>query len=338
MRYERLTRFIVRRSIECVIGVVVLAPTALRAAPAPADYPIKPIRMIVGFAPGGATDVTARALAAKLSQALGKQVIVDNRPGASGNLAAELLVRAEPDGYTTMLAVTSLTTTTSMELNGVKPPFDINRDFAAISSAVEFPNVVVVHPSLPVNSVRELIAIAKAKPGHIAFGSSGVGGFTHLSTELFNSMAGVSMTHVPYKGGGPSMVDLIAGRIQVVFATSSTVVPHLAVKKVRALAVTTASRSALLPELPTIVESGLPGYEATNWSGLFAPARTPVTVVNRLNAEVAKALRLADLREFLFSQGQTVSAAASPEQFSRYVKAEAAKWGRVIKSAGIKAE
>ena len=303
-----------------------------------ADYPSKPIRLIVGFAPGGATDITARAVAAKLSGLLGQQVIVDNRPGATGNIGAELLAKSVPDGYTIMLAVTSLTTTSSLDSGVRKPPFDVNRDFAAVVPVAEFPNVLSVHPSVPATTVKDIIALAKAKPGELSYGSSGVGGFTHLSSELFYSMAGVSMTHVPYKGGGPSMIDLIAGRIQVLFATSSTVIPYIKAQKVKAIAVTTARRFALLPDIPTIAESGLPGYEATNWSGLFAPARTRADILKRLNSITLEVLDKREMKDFLFTQGQTASAPATPEQFSAYVKLETAKWAKVIKDAGIKVE
>ncbi len=319
-------------------AVFLLAASVLPAPAAAADYPTKPIRMIVGFAPGGATDITARAVAAKLAGALGQQVIVDNRSGATGNIASELLAKAAPDGYTIMLAVTSLTTTSSVDPRSHKPSFDVNRDFVPIAPVAEFPNVLSLHPSVPAASVRELIALAKARPGQLAYGSSGIGGFTHLSTELFNSMARISMVHVPYKGGSPSMVDLIAGRIQVLFATSSTVVAHINNQKIRAIAVTTAKRSALLPDIPTIAESGLPGYEATNWSGLFVPTKTPRAIVRRLNAEIINVLAMPELKDFLFTQGQTPSPSATPEQFAAYVKSETAKWAKVITSSGIKVE
>ena len=310
-------------------------PAALIAVvlPAPAaDYPTKPIRLVVGFAPGGGTDTTARAMSQKLTDALGQQVIVDNRPGAAGNIAAELVSKATPDGYTLLMGTIAALSINPSLYN--KLPFDPIKDFAPITQAVDSTNVLSLHPSVPAGSVKELIALAKTKP--LNFGSSGVGGTGHLAGELFNTMAGVKMTHVPYKGGGPAMIDLVGGQVQLVFATAASAVPQIKGGRIKGIAVTTAKRSALMPNLPTISEAGLPGFDANNWYGVLAPAKTPRPIINRLNAEITKVLNMPDVKNFLFNQGLD-PAPGTPEKFGAYIKSETAKWAKVVKASGAKA-
>jgi tripartite-type tricarboxylate transporter receptor subunit TctC len=298
-----------------------------------ADYPTKPIRLLVGFAPGGGTDTTARAISQKLTASLGQQVIVDNRPGVSGNIAAEITANAPPDGYTVLLSTIAALAINPSLLK--KMPFDPIKDLAPVTRAADSTNFLVVHPSVPAKSVKDLIALAKAKS--LNGGSSGVGGAGHLALELFNLQAGTKITHVPYKGGGPAIIDLLAGNINLIFATGASSINHVKAGKIRALGVTTAKRSAMAPELPTIAETGLPGFEANNWNGVVVPAKTPRAVINRLNKEFRAALSLPDIKEFLFNQGLD-AAPSTPEEFAAYIKSETAKWAKVIKAAGIKTE
>jgi tripartite-type tricarboxylate transporter receptor subunit TctC len=296
-----------------------------------ADWPTKPIRLLVGFAPGGGTDTTARAISQKLTTALGQQVIVDNRPGVSGNIAAEITANAVPDGYTLLLSSIAALAINSSLMK--KMPFDPIRDLAPVTRAADSTNFLVVHPSVPAKSVKELIALAKAKP--LNCGSSGIGGAGHLALELFNLQAGTRIVHVPYKGGGPAIVDLLAGNINLIFATGASSINHVKAGKIRALAVTTAKRSALAPELPTVAEAALPGFEANNWNGFVVPAKTPRPIIDRLNKELRAALLQPDVKEFLFNQGLD-AAPGTPEEFGAYIKSETAKWAKVIKVAGIK--
>jgi tripartite-type tricarboxylate transporter receptor subunit TctC len=298
-----------------------------------AEYPSKPIRLLVGFAPGGGTDTTARAISQKLTASLGQQVVVDNRPGVSGNIAAEITVNAPPDGYTVLLSTIAALAINSSLLK--KMPFDPIKDLAPVTRAADSTNFLVVHPSVPASSVKDLIALAKAKP--LNGGSSGVGGAGHLALELFNLQAGTKIVHVPYKGGGPAIVDLLAGNINLIFATGASSINHVKAGKIRALGVTTAKRSAMAPELPTIAEAGLPGFEANNWNGIVVPAKTPRAIINRLNKEFTAALLLPDIKQFLFNQGLD-AAPGTPEDFAAYIKSETAKWAKVIKAAGIKVE
>ena len=316
----------------------IIVPAVLSAAPCvtsavAADYPTKPIRMIVGFAPGGGTDTTARPLAQKLSDLLGQQVIVDNRPGAAGNIATDIVAKANPDGYTILMG-TIAALAINPSLYG-KLPFDPDKDLAPVTQAVDSTNILSLHPSVAANSVKELIALAKAKS--LSYGSSGVGGTGHLAGELFNVMAGVRLVHIPYKGGGPAMIDLVGGQVQLVFATAASAVPQIKAGKIKGVAVTTAKRSALMPELPTIAETGLPGYDANNWYGLLVPAKTPRAIINRLNAETIKVLNMPDVKTFLFNQGLD-AAPSTPEAFGAYIKSERAKWAKVVKASGAKVE
>jgi tripartite-type tricarboxylate transporter receptor subunit TctC len=297
---------------------------------ATADFPTKPVRLVIGFAPGGGTDTTARALSNKLTASLGQQVIVDNRPGHSGTIAADIVTKATPDGHTVLLGTIALAINPSLTS---KMPFDTLKDLLPVTRAADSTNILVLHPSVTAKSVKELIALAKTKP--LNGGSSGIGGTGHLAVELFNLQAGTKITHVPYKGGGPAMVDLLAGNIQLIFATAASSIGHIKSGKIRPLAVTTAKRSALVPDLPTIAEAGLPGFEANNWNGFLVPANTPRPIINRLNKDIAAALLAPDIKEFLFKQGLD-AAPGTPEEFGAYMKSEMAKWAKVIKAAGVK--
>jgi tripartite-type tricarboxylate transporter receptor subunit TctC len=316
---------------------LIAVPIALVAIPIgahAADYPTKPIRMLVGFAPGGGTDTTARAISAKLGELLGQQVIIDNRAGAAGNIATEMVAKAVPDGYTILLG-TIAALAINPSLYRTKLPFDTVKDFAPIIQAVDSTNILSLHPSVPASTVKELIALAKTKS--LNYGSSGVGGTGHLAGELFDTMAGIKMTHIPYKGGGPAMIELVGGQVQLVFATAASAVPQIKAGKIKGIAVTTIKRSALMPDIPTIAESGLPGFDANNWYGLLAPAKTPRAIVMRLNAEVIKVLAMPDVKNFLFNQGLD-PAPGTPEQFGAYIKAEMTKWAKVVKDSGARAD
>jgi tripartite-type tricarboxylate transporter receptor subunit TctC len=316
------------------ITATLLASAVMAAATAAgaADFPTKPVRLVVGFAPGGGTDTTARALGTKLTTAFGQQVIVDNRPGHSGTIAADIVSKSVPDGHTVLLGTIALVINPSLT---AKMPFDTFKDLMPVSRAADSTNILVVHPAVAAKNVKELIALAKTKP--LNAGSSGIGGTGHLAIELFNLQAGVKMTHVPYKGGGPAIVDLLGGNIQLIFATGASSVGHIKAGKIRALAVTTAKRSALVPDLPTIAESGLKGYEANNWNGFWVAAKTPRPIVNRLNKDFTAALSASDIKEILFKQGLD-AAPSSPEDLAAYMKTEYVKWAKVIKAAGVKVE
>jgi len=307
----------------------------LIAGAQPGDYPNHPIRYIVANSAGGGEDTTARTIAGKLTTALGQQIIIDNRPGAAGSIAAELAAKSPPDGYTIMMgSVGSLAVNPSMYK---KLAYNPERDLAPVSLVVSQGNILVVNPAVPARSVRELIALAKAKPGKLTFGSSGSGNAGHLAGELFKNMAGVDMVHVPYKGGAPAMIDLIGGRIDMVFSSAATALPQIKADKIKALAVTTAKRSTQLPEVPTIAESGIPGYEAANWYGIVVPIKTPQNIIQRLNAEIVRVLSAPDTKAALFNQGLD-AAPSTRQEFGAQMHSEAIKWAKVVKSAGITAD
>ena len=309
-----------------------LGAALLLAVPAAAqEYPTRPVRLVIGFPPGGAADIIARALGNKLAASFGQQVIADNRPGHSGTIAAEIVSKAAPDGYTLLHGTIALVINAILSKN---LSFDYLKDLLPVTQAVDQTNILIVHPSVPAKSVNELIALAKTKP--LNGGSSGIGGTGHLAVELFNLQAGTKITHVPYKGGGPALIDLIAGNIHLSFATAASAITHIQSGKVRALAVTTAKRSAFAPDLPTVAEAGLKGYEVNNWNGFFVPAGTPRALVNRLNRELTAALTAPDVNDFLFKQGID-AAPGTPEQFARYMRTEQAKWTKVIQAAGLNA-
>ncbi|HSC23056.1 MAG TPA: tripartite tricarboxylate transporter substrate binding protein [Casimicrobiaceae bacterium] len=296
-----------------------------------ADYPTKPIRLVVPFPPGGTTDILARAVAQKLSEAWNEQVVVDNRPGAGGNIGADLVAKAAPDGYTLVMGTVG---THAINPNlYAKMPYDHVKDFAPVILVAGVPNVLVVNPSLPVHSVKELIDYAKANPGKLNFASSGNGTSIHLSGELFKTMAGVQMTHVPYKGSAPALSDLMGGQVQLMFDNLPSSLGLIKAGKLRALAVTSASRAAALPDVPTIAESGLPGFEASSWFGILAPAGTPHEVVAKLNGAVAAWLATPEAKEKLLAQG-AIAAGGTPEAFAKHIDSETAKWAKVVKASG----
>jgi tripartite-type tricarboxylate transporter receptor subunit TctC len=318
----------------------IAAPILLAAATAvcAADpYPEqRPVRMLVGFPPGGAVDVTARTLAAPLGERLKQQVVVDNRGGAHGNIAAETVARAAPDGHTLLLGTISILAINPALYKNI--PFDSLRDFAPITTLVGVSNIVVAHPALGVNTMNELIALARAKPGFVSFATSGTGSPGHLAGELLKTLAGINMLHVPYKGGGPAMSDLLGGQVNTMFATVSTAVPHIRSGKLRALAVTSGRRAAVLPEVPTIAEATpYRGYEANNWYGMVAPARTPARIVDRLNRELHAVLARGEVRERLLGQGLEAMP-STPAEFSVYLQREIGKWAKVVKDANARVE
>ena len=322
-------RLFLQKSFFVAIGLALvssLVPAALAQS-----YPSKPIRLVVATAAGGGSDFVGRLMGAKLSEALGQQVIVENRAGAGSTLGYEFVIRSAPDGYT--LAVITPSYAINPSLYPLK--FDAANDYTPIVPIARGPYVVVVHPSLPVKSIRELIALAKARPGQITYGSSGQGAIVHLTTELFLYMAGVQMTHVPYKGGGLALTDVIAGQIQVVFATSQTGLAQAKAGRVRALAVTTPQRIAAEPDLPTIAEAGVPGYEVTNWHGLIGPKSIPRAVVDRLNGEMNKILKSKEMEERLQGDGVSPSG-GTPEQLAEQIRKEIEQWRQVVTRAGVK--
>ena len=324
-----------KAQIVAVVGAAGML-IALQAPPASsADYPVKPVRVIVGASTGGGVDITARMLAIKLSDLFKQQFVVENRAGASGNIGTEAAARATPDGYVLLMGtIGTLTINPGLYRN---LSFDTVRDFAPIARAADATNILAVHPSVPARSVKELIAVAKLRPGELLYGSPQNGTAGHLAGELFNSLAGVKLVHIPYKGGAPAMIDLISGQLQLMFATTSTSVQHIRAGKLRALAVTTAKRAALVPELPTMIESGLPGFEVNNWYGLVAPAKTPAEVIAVLNRQVRTALEAPDVKEAMLKQGLD-PAGGTPEEFGAYIRSELAKWSKVIRASGASAQ
>jgi tripartite-type tricarboxylate transporter receptor subunit TctC len=299
------------------------------------QWPQRPIRWISPFAPGGGADMTSRAIAAKLSTSLGHQVLVDNRGGAGGMIGVDMGAKSAPDGYTIVLG-----TIGPMAINPwlyKKMTYDALNDLVPVSKAANALNVLVVHPSLPAKSVKDMIAIAKSRPGQLNYGSSGSGATDHLSGELFNVMGGVKMVHVPYKGGAPAMMDLVSGNVQLVFSTVSTAIGAIESKRIRALGMTGNQRFELMPDIPTIAEAGLKGFEVNNWYGVFLPVATPKEIVNKLSAEVVKAVSAPDLKRRLLEVG-IVAIGCTPEEHLAYVKSEHAKWGKVIKDAKISIE
>jgi tripartite-type tricarboxylate transporter receptor subunit TctC len=313
-------------------GVALIVSCAVDAAPP--NYPAKPVRFIAANSAGGGLDVVARAISPKLAAVLGQQVVVDNRAGAAGSLASEITAHAPPDGHTIMIgSLGGLAVNTNLYKGLGYHPL---RDLAAITFATSQSNVLVVNPSVAAKSVQELIALARAQPGKLTYGSSGAGNAGHLAAELFKSMTRTDMVHVPYKGGAPAMIDLIAGQVQLVFSSAPTAVPQVKAGKVRALAVTTIRRSAVLPDLPTLAESGLPGYEADNWYGVVTTAGVSRAIIEYLNIEIGRALMAPEVKQLLLSQGLEVRT-STPAEFGAYMKSEFDKWAKVIKDAGITA-
>jgi tripartite-type tricarboxylate transporter receptor subunit TctC len=322
------------RTLAALAGIAALAGAAPVAAQAPA-YPTKPIRLVVPFPPGGATDILARAVAQKLAETWGQSVVVDNRPGAGGNIGSELVARAAPDGYTLEMGTVGTHAINSSLY--AKMPYDHVKDFAPVILVAAVPNVLVVNPAVPANSVQELIAYAKANPGKLNFASSGNGTSIHLSGELFKVMAGVQMTHVPYKGSAPALQDLLGGQVQLMFDNLPPSLPQIKAGKLRALGVTTAARSPALPDVPTIAESGLPGFESSSWFGVLAPAGTSLAIIAKLNAEIGRWLASPEAKEKLVAIGAN-GAGGTPEDFAKHIAAETAKWAKVVKESGAKVD
>jgi tripartite-type tricarboxylate transporter receptor subunit TctC len=295
------------------------------------DYPSRPIRLIVPQSAGGSTDLIARLLAQKMGDSLGQTIVVDNRPGAGSVNGTETAAKAAPDGYTLLTVAASFTITPALHK---KLPFDSVRDFAPISQVATLPHILIVHPSVPVKSVKDLIALAKAKPGDLNVATSGIATSTHLAAELFMHLTGTKMVTVPYKGGSPSMTAMLAGQTQVNFAAMSTAIPHVRAGKVRAIAVSSGKRSVTAPEFPTIAEAGVPGYEHSSWVGLLAPAKTPRPIVARLSTEAIKAAEAPDTRPYLLKSGMEPVGSTSAE-FAALIKTEIAKWHKVVKAAGL---
>jgi len=319
-------------TIACLLAAMTMPALAAENAQ---SYPSKPIRLVVPFTPGGSTDILARVIGMKLTEAWGKQVVIDNRPGAGGNIGVDLVAKSLPDGYTLVMG--------HIGTFGVNPtlypklPYDPIRDFQPITLVALVPNMLSVNPSLPVKSVKELIALAKAKPGTINFGSGGNGSAAHLAGEYFKLMTKTEITHIPYRGTSPAVTDLIAGQIQMIITGVPPTLNFVKTGKLRALAVATSKRLALLPDLPTIAEAGVPGYEATQWYGVLAPAGTPRPIVDKLNAEMAKAIKGPDVREKLAADAAE-PVGNSPEEFGAFIKKEIARWAPVVKASGARPE
>jgi tripartite-type tricarboxylate transporter receptor subunit TctC len=321
------------RRIIALAAAVVTAALLIQSAVA-IDYPTKPIRMIVAVPPGGPADTLSRFISPRLTEALGQTIVIDNRAGANGNIAYEMTARAVPDGYT-ITAVAAGVAINPALYHDVR--FDPVRDFAAITLGVTVPNILVVHPAVAAHSVRELIALAKARAGQLVFASAGTGTSGHLALEQFKILSGVDVIHVPYKGGGPALTELIAGQVQALFSIALVAMPQVKAGKIRALAITSAKRSAVVPELPTLAESGFSGFECVGWFGWIAPVRVPAEIVARLNREMVRIIKLPEMQERLLGLGAD-PVASSPQAFAGFIKSEHDKWTQVIRQAGIRAE
>lgn len=315
-----------------LLVLVWLGCAGLAAAAEP--YPNRPVRMIVAVPPGGPADTLARLVGPRLAEALGQTVVIDNRPGANGIIAYEMAARAAPDGYTFVLVAAGVAINPSLYR---KVPYDPVKDFAPITHGISVPNILVVHPGVPAKSVRELVALARAKPGQLTFASAGNGTSGHLALELFRLSAGIQLVHVPYKGGGPALAELMAGQVQSLFSIALAATPQIKAGKLRALAITSAERSPVAPELPTVAESGFPGFEVIGWFGWLAPADTPRELVGRLNREIVQTLNRPEIRDRLLGMS-TVPVGNTPQQFAAFIRSERDKWAKVVRDAAIKIE
>ena len=319
-------------SVALLIASVALP--ALAATPDAALYPVKPIRLVVPFAPAGSADALARTIQPALSEALGQTLVIDNRPGASSTIGTDMAAKAAPDGYTLVLITTTHTVNPSLY---AKLPYDAVGDFAAISLVVSQPNILVVHPAVAAKSVRELVALAKAKPNTLNFASGGNGSSPHLSGELFKIVAGIQVAHIPYKGSGPGVTDLLGGHVQIMFAGPLALEQHIKSGRLRALAVADRRRSAVLPEVPTMTEAGFPGVETGTWYGMLAPARTPPAAVTFIQRAIVRILQAPDMKSRMLNQGVDI-VASSPAEFEKFIITEVAKWSRVVQAAGVHAD
>ncbi|MFO1324003.1 MAG: tripartite tricarboxylate transporter substrate binding protein [Burkholderiales bacterium] len=297
-------------------------------------YPSKPIRMVIAFPPGGTSDFVGRVVAAKMSEFLGQPIVVENKPGAAGLIGTQAVQQAAPDGYTILLAPSDFTLIAGLQ---AKPPYDPVKDFAAIGLLINYPHVLVAFPGLPANNAKELVALAKARPGQINFASGGNGASNHISGEAFRYAAGIDITHVPYKGNGPAITDLLADRVQLLFTSMGPVEGHLKSGKLKAIAVTGPARLAALPDVPTVSENAIPGYEFTTWYGLAAPAGTPRPILDRLNADLRKTMASAEVRDKLASIGGDLTV-TSPDEFSAMIKNEIGRWQKLVKDTGLKVD
>jgi tripartite-type tricarboxylate transporter receptor subunit TctC len=300
------------------------------------SYPSKPIHLVVPYPPGEPLDIMARAIGHKLTEAWSQPVVVDNRAGAGGNIGADLVAKSPADGYTLLMG--AVATHAINPTLYAKVPYDALKDFAPVALVAQVPNILVVNPSVPARSVRDLIELLRARPGYLNFGSGSTGSTGHLAGELFNTMAGVKMVHIPYKGGAPAMADLLSGQVQLMFDNLANALPHVKAGRLRALAVTTLARAPAMPELPTLAESGLPGFDLSTWFGVMAPAGTTTEIVVKLNAEIVRALNAKDMRERLEKMGAEPPANNTPERFAAFIRAEAAKYAKVVRDSGAKVE
>ena len=322
-----------RLSMLTLATLAALTATANAGQPE-AAYPTKPVRVIIPFAPGGGTDLTGRAIAQKLTESMGQTFVADNRAGANGTIGADLIARAPPDGYTIGMISSSHSVNPSLMK---KLPYDLTTDLAPVTQATTQPYALVIHPAVAAKSIKDLIALAKAKPGTLNYGSSGTGGLSHLSGALLGTLAGIDINHVPYKGGAPALTDVISGQIQMLFSTILQAHAHLASGRLRPLAVTTVKRSRALPDLPTMQEAGVRGYEVAGWYGVVAPAKLPKPLIAKLNADIVRALKTPEVADRMAADGSE-PLGTTPEQFGAHIKSEVAKWRDLIQKAGIRAE
>lgn len=324
-----------QHSYLALLGLLACGLASANVAAQTTDYPTRPVRIIVAYPPGGGVDLAARVIGQKLTDAFGQQMLIDNRGGGGGNISMELAARANPDGYTLIMSAAGPTAINVSLYSKIR--FDPIRDFAPVALVASTIYAVVVNPGVAAKSMKDLIALARAKPGTLTFGSSGIGAPPHLSAELLKMMSGTDMVHVPYKGTGPALADLISGQITFMFADAIAATPHMKAGKLRGLAVSSLKRFPLVPDLPTIAESAVPGFSAVGWTGLLAPAGTPQPIIRKLNAEVVRVLPLPDVKEKLAGDGSEFGK-NTPEQFSAFIKQEIAKWAKVIKASGARVE
>lgn len=316
------------------VGCAGLAACAVASADLPAQpYPYRPIRLVVGFQAGGGVDMSARTVGQPLSASLGQSVVVDNKPGAAGNIAAALVAKATPDGYTLLMANSTIASPTLFK----SLPFDVRKDLDPVSLIAIGPSVLVVHPAVPARNVKDLIALARAKPKQLAYGSGGIGNVTHLEMEIMNAMVGIQMTHVPFKGSAPSLVALVSGEVQAVFSSIPSALGQIRAGRIRPLGVSILKRSSVLPDVPTIHESGVPGFDAASWYAVFAPAGTPKITVARLSKEIVAIMNTPEVRQRFANDGFE-PAGTGPSEFSKFLRAELAKWAKAVEMAGIKPE